>query len=361
MATMDHYKSLVNHVFLPPKLPQSSDEVPINAFVGLLSSALSAFKGLLADPTQQAPIDQVIRMTQNVMHTHPTGLVNAEMFEEQLSALPRTGGTIILHIGAQNAGVLVSRHCDASELAIRFEVFELSPTNSAVFQCEGRLVRAFPGTAVDVDLKTFTEPGLVETIAHTLAKMSFQSVPGMQPRIRKAGDDMDEDRDTTHPGMVSEFLLGVLSAVGHSVATKTISKNTREEVLWQDARSPWRRSPVWLLLNDQGVMGGVNTARHYASLMGYGHYDESDGLVKVDDPLLQGGLVAVYYLPGTFIGALWGGWLGDRYGRIRTIGIAALWAIIGAALQCSSQNASWMFCGMGAILQSNRSIADRVS
>ncbi|KAK6405149.1 hypothetical protein LTR81_020056 [Elasticomyces elasticus] len=95
---------------------------------------------------------------------------------------------------------------------------------------------------------------------------------------------------------------------------------------------------------DQGVMGGVNTARHYASLMGFGHYDESDGLVKVDDPLLQGGLVAVYYLPGTLVGALWGGWLGDRDGRISTIGIAALWAVLGAALQCSSQNASWMFC-----------------
>ncbi|KAK4903732.1 hypothetical protein LTR49_026684 [Elasticomyces elasticus] len=42
---------------------------------------------------------------------------------------------------------------------------------------------------------------------------------------------------------------------------------------------------------DQGVMGGVNSARHYASLLRFGHYDESDGLVKVDDPLLQGDLV----------------------------------------------------------------------
>ncbi|KAK3652469.1 hypothetical protein LTR56_005180 [Elasticomyces elasticus] len=95
---------------------------------------------------------------------------------------------------------------------------------------------------------------------------------------------------------------------------------------------------------DQGVMGGVNTARNYASLMKFGHYDEVVGLVKVDRPLLQGGIVAVYYLPGTLVGALWGGWLGDRYGRITTIGIAAVWAIVGAILQCSAQNANWMFC-----------------
>ncbi|KAK3614996.1 hypothetical protein LTR56_026875 [Elasticomyces elasticus] len=88
---------------------------------------------------------------------------------------------------------------------------------------------------------------------------------------------------------------------------------------------------------DQSVTGGINTARHYASLMGFGHYDESDGLVRVDDPLLQGGIVAVYYLPGTLVGAIWGGWLGDRYGRITTIGIVALWAIIGATFQCPAQ------------------------
>ncbi|KAK5723048.1 hypothetical protein LTR17_014009 [Elasticomyces elasticus] len=43
---------------------------------------------------------------------------------------------------------------------------------------------------------------------------------------------------------------------------------------------------------DQGVMGGVNTARNYASLMKFGHYDEVVGLLKVDRPLLQGGIIS---------------------------------------------------------------------
>ncbi|KAK0886669.1 hypothetical protein LTR57_025689, partial [Friedmanniomyces endolithicus] len=78
--------------------------------------------------------------------------------------------------------------------------------------------------------------------------MSHQAAPGMQPQARKAGTSMDEDRDTTHPGMISEFFMGFLSAAGHPAQVNTISKNTREEVLWRDARSPWRRSPVWMLL-----------------------------------------------------------------------------------------------------------------
>jgi len=61
---------------------------------------------------------------------------------------------------------------------------------------------------------------------------------------------------------------------------------------------------------------------------------------------LTGVQVAVYYLPGTLFGAFLGGWFGDKYGRIKTIALASVWAIIGATLQTSAQNADWMFCGM---------------
>jgi hypothetical protein len=43
---------------------------------------------------------------------------------------------------------------------------------------------------------------------------------------------------------------------------------------------------------DQGLMAGVNTAKNYAELMGFGHYDEQTKLVVVDKPLLQGGIVS---------------------------------------------------------------------
>jgi len=91
-------------------------------------------------------------------------------------------------------------------------------------------------------------------------------------------------------------------------------------------------------------MGGVNTNRNYAKTMNFGYFDDKSGLVQVTNPLKQGGITAVYYLPGTLVGALWGGWLGDKFGRTTTIGFASLWAIVGATLQCSSQDANWMFC-----------------
>ena len=96
---------------------------------------------------------------------------------------------------------------------------------------------------------------------------------------------------------------------------------------------------------DQGMMGGVNTAPdYYHKTMKFGHPAE-DGTPIIDDTLKQGGIVSIYYL-GTLIGCLIGGSFGDRYGRIKTIALGAGWGVIGASLQTSAQNATWMILGM---------------
>ncbi|KAK7757798.1 hypothetical protein SLS62_000176 [Diatrype stigma] len=87
-------------------------------------------------------------------------------------------------------------------------------------------------------------------------------------------------------------------------------------------------------------MGGVNSSRHYIDLMGFGYVDDT-GEPVVTDTLLQGGIMSVYYL-GTLVGCLMGGSIGDRFGRINTIALGAVWGIIGASLQCSAMSADWM-------------------
>ena len=92
------------------------------------------------------------------------------------------------------------------------------------------------------------------------------------------------------------------------------------------------------------MMGSVNVSIDYAvNVMKYGHIG-SNGQVKVDNSLLQGGIVSVYYL-GSLVGCLLGGWIGEKIGRIKALGIACVWALIGASLQTSAQNANWMICG----------------
>lgn len=58
----------------------------------------------------------------------------------------------------------------------------------------------------------------------------------------------------------------------------------------------------------------------------------------------EGGIVAVYY-GGTIIGSLMAGCLADRCGRIKSIVFGCLWAALGAVLQTSAYNITWMCFG----------------
>lgn len=91
------------------------------------------------------------------------------------------------------------------------------------------------------------------------------------------------------------------------------------------------------------MMGGVNNAQDYISIMGLGYTSIVDGEATpvITDSLRQGGIVSVYYL-GTLVGALVGGVVGEKIGRIRTIAFGAAWGVLGASLQCSAQNHIWM-------------------
>jgi hypothetical protein len=135
-----------------------------------------------------------------------------------------------------------------SDGVIHVETFELSPRNEAVNTTLGRLQRQFPGPTFALDQDTYNEPGLQHTIAQTLTRMSHQSVAGTKPKVKKAGYQHDEERDTTNPIMVTEFFTAFLRPRCTVVESLQIQKNTREEVLWRDSKLPWRRSPMWLLI-----------------------------------------------------------------------------------------------------------------
>lgn len=127
-------------------------------------------------------------------------------------------------------------------------MFELSPSNRAVISTEGRLRRIFPGAAVSIPLSIFQTCEFQDTVAYTLTKMTHQSAPDTQPQVRKSNKMHDEDRDTTHPKMITELFSAFLLSMGDQVEVKRIWKNTREEVFWKDSLLPWHRSALWLLI-----------------------------------------------------------------------------------------------------------------
>ncbi|KAF2007622.1 hypothetical protein P154DRAFT_593169 [Amniculicola lignicola CBS 123094] len=240
---------LIHHLVLPPKLPQGEDANPHYELILLRTTiqALQEFQTHFKNPAKSVQIESVIFTVTNLLDSLGSNGSASELRLGSFLAGLTTGATqglIPVEIKAQNAGLIVSRHQDS----IVFESFELSPTNHEALAAKGRLVRSFPAYASMISAELFQEADLRITLAQTIAKLASQPAPGFQPQVRKAKQNHDEMRDTTHPGMVTNLFMNVISALGEPTHAPTIWKNTREDVLWSNSKQPWRRSPLWLLL-----------------------------------------------------------------------------------------------------------------
>lgn len=98
---------------------------------------------------------------------------------------------------------------------------------------------------------------------------------------------------------------------------------------------------VTSVLADQGVMSGVNESKDYLRLMGTD--SGVNGKETQRDSATVGGIVAIYYA-GTLLGGLLGGYMADSAGRMKTIFFGSFWVVLGAVLQTSAQNITWMMC-----------------
>lgn len=135
-----------------------------------------------------------------------------------------------------------------SKGAAIFECFEASPQTAAILAAKGALTRRFPAQAVSVSLKVFYDPKFQHELADKLSKLDVEEIQEMMPQSHKAGKKMGEIRDTTDPSLVTEMLMAILASVGEPVVCQQIQKRTRDDVLWDNCLSPWRRSALWLAI-----------------------------------------------------------------------------------------------------------------
>ncbi|KAH7095848.1 hypothetical protein FB567DRAFT_624053 [Paraphoma chrysanthemicola] len=230
---------IVNHVVLPPDLPQTTDQDVAHEakLLEITHLALQDLKGYVKDGSEDTII-VAMKTIKNLLHIRDDmGFIKSAELKASLDQMVQgTGSEVIaLEIKVQNAGLIIRR----DESRFIFESFELSPTNEAIMMCKGRLNRSFPGNASSIPLATMRKPGYTKSLASALATMSSQAVSEFQPAHRV---------DTPHPGIVTDYLMSVFAAMGESVKVPRILKHTRDEVLSKQAPFPWRRAPLWLLV-----------------------------------------------------------------------------------------------------------------
>ncbi|KAH8992935.1 hypothetical protein EDB92DRAFT_1815714 [Lactarius akahatsu] len=241
----DVLRSVVEHVYLPPKLPQEAPaeeaEVETNiALCHILTHAAAAFHQYLP-PSQELVWIRMQKMMGSIYRSARTPLVEAEL-EGALTDLA-VGDVFVMHVRAQNAAVLIRVFTDH----VRFEMFEVSPQASAVMSTNGKLLCSYPGPAVQVSSEIFANNFFLPELASFLTQMDID-VLDSTATTTKAGSTVREVRETTHPRYISELLVGILRGFGQPASVDRITKRIADEVLWKDAYKPWRRSPLWLVI-----------------------------------------------------------------------------------------------------------------
>ncbi|KAF2802615.1 uncharacterized protein BDZ99DRAFT_401210 [Mytilinidion resinicola] len=233
--------SIVHHVFLPPKLPPEAERYPAN------SELLRKFLRSLDNYHESVQLQErsawasCVRMIQVLLDLQYSGRTfNAKSLILKLTSL----NSLALHLREQNAAALIKKNQDETT----FSFFELSPSTERVMACKTRLRRSFPEASDSIANAVVADPAFHEPFAEMMVDLDEKVPPQAEPKTRKANQEVREIRQSVNPFLATNHLPGILRAIGKAAPINRIVKHTRDDVPWKNAASPWRRSPLWLLL-----------------------------------------------------------------------------------------------------------------
>ncbi|KAF8749311.1 hypothetical protein RHS01_10170 [Rhizoctonia solani] len=240
-ASTDVLEHIVYNVFLPPKLPQKEQEGQFQRSVDLATISL------MINASQQFRLEAGQRSQCGT--TRPRHESNA------------IGDILCLHIEAQNAGLIIRKQSDHTT----FEVFEVQAQTEHVMSIPGKIVRNFPGPAIQLPNSVAGDCNFINEVANILCQMNVEIFDAAYPKTRKAGADVRESRDSINPNYFIQFFFGFLRGLGESIDPPQVTKRLGDEVLWMDAKNPWRRSPIWLIIRValQSSLDSNSTYKHF--------------------------------------------------------------------------------------------------
>ncbi|KAJ8597530.1 hypothetical protein M405DRAFT_780046, partial [Rhizopogon salebrosus TDB-379] len=230
---------IINHVFCPLKLPQGNDHSLENdlALSQAVVNAALAFNDQLSYEKQLLWMSS-LKMLRSLKNSIRLSTLSAKEVESQISAMYNKD-VLVYMIRAQNAAVVMRK----LEYETIFESFEISPDPTAVMGAKGKLICSYPGPAIAVPNTIVGDSTFPSELANFLVHMD-QDVLDAAATTTKAKSTVLEERDTAHPRYITELLTGILRGLGSIADVPRIRKRIGDDVLWDSAKLPWRRSPL---------------------------------------------------------------------------------------------------------------------
>ncbi|KAJ7636920.1 hypothetical protein FB45DRAFT_1056179 [Roridomyces roridus] len=236
-----HY--LINHIFLPPELPQK-DDASLEANSTLCACILEAgasFSNTLASTEERQGWATVMKMLERLDCDQPS--------TERLAHLMGNmsmGDSLVVHVAAQNAAVILRK----KDEGMIIESFEVDPPNSKIMATTGRVVCTYPHAAIGVPNATFDDSSFRRELSSFLANMAVDVLPDSEAFAKKAGTKVSEYRDSASGHYITHLLPAILRGYtgAFSADVCRTKKRVRNEIRWEDAWAPWRRNPLWLVI-----------------------------------------------------------------------------------------------------------------
>ncbi|KAJ6580988.1 hypothetical protein B0H19DRAFT_1113174 [Mycena capillaripes] len=245
---------VINHLFLPPKLPQEDDSDDLELQQELLQHISDCAKSFCEGLRNDNVDDEVqthwklLGITLEHFATlHNTPTLSKENLKAIINRM-RLHDVICFHVNCQNAGVILRRGNE--EIFVEF--FQASSSAALVTEAKGKLVIQYPFRP---RLSLPLHGTCITSVSALLADLDCTRMPDSLPKTMKAGGAQDELRDVGDIRYITELFGGIargIAPVENSSQTASstvyVTKRIDDHVLWKDAFLPWRRSPKWLIV-----------------------------------------------------------------------------------------------------------------
>ncbi|KIM25732.1 hypothetical protein M408DRAFT_203316, partial [Serendipita vermifera MAFF 305830] len=249
----DILQYLIEHIFLPPKLPQELDpkyRLKDSALLDLVTDAAARFAGLPIPSEDEVTQDLeawefIRRMLQNMKHIHNEGCLDRHNLQAALECM-KPKDVLPVFIEAQNAAVILRK---IAPDILTFEAFQVTLPCEVIMKALGKVSVRYPSNP---RLAFPADKEVLSTLANVLAHLSMNFMKEAVPLSQKGGESHRETRDVPSPRFITEALAGIIRATPPhrppTFKTMYIHKRIDDHVLWKDAFKPWRRSSMWLII-----------------------------------------------------------------------------------------------------------------
>ncbi|KIK69250.1 hypothetical protein GYMLUDRAFT_255795 [Collybiopsis luxurians FD-317 M1] len=256
--TSNQIRYVINHIFLPPKLPQENDQSGDldNIIASMALEAAKRFRTRL-DTDNNRKWGAVMKMLRDFRDLQQTNILDKEKVAKALHEL-NIGDSLALLIRAQNAGVIFRRvFGEGVEEKLIYECFEVTPPATTVLSTTGKLIMSFPGPAIQLPVEPLESKFFRKELASFLTDMNEKVIDGDgdsseedSEERRKSGLSAAQSGETTDPLFITSLLTGIMRGLGGEEAKITrIAKRVADDVLLKGSnKEPWRRSALWLVL-----------------------------------------------------------------------------------------------------------------